>query len=406
MITGRDIIYISSIEWDFLWQAHQEIARRLATAGNRVLYIENTGVRAPGLRDAKRVAGRLGRWIRALRSGGAREVAKNIFVYSPLVLPPFGPRWQRLLNRRVLLRQLKQITRAMGMKDPLLWTYLPTDTAVDIIRNHRTERSVIVYYNCADFSYLTPKAKRLEESEQELVRLSDLVFVTCSEQGQKLSRDSRAHVFPPGVDMSAFPEETSQQPGDLAGPPNISALPRPVIGYVGGLHRFVDYDLVAAMALARPSWSWVFLGPHQVSLAKLEVLTNVYLPGQQAHETLATQLRFFDVCIVPYLNTPEMSTVVPTKINEYLAAGKAVVSTDLPTVCEFNAEHRVLLTSPPVPHDFLLAIEAQLNAAHNPLERKRRREVASRADWKMRIEQMSGLIEREVASRSVVRSAN
>ena len=52
MISGRDIICISSIEWDFLWQGHQEITSRLAQAGNRVLYIENTGVRSPGLRDA------------------------------------------------------------------------------------------------------------------------------------------------------------------------------------------------------------------------------------------------------------------------------------------------------------------------------------------------------------------
>src|SRR5258705_12061107 len=113
MITGRDIIYISSIEWDFLWQAHQEIARRLAAAGNPVLYIENTGVRAPGLRDTKRVASRLGRWLRAQRSGGAREVTKNIFVYSPLVLPPFGSVLQRLLNRRVCLRRLARISRAL-----------------------------------------------------------------------------------------------------------------------------------------------------------------------------------------------------------------------------------------------------------------------------------------------------
>jgi glycosyltransferase involved in cell wall biosynthesis len=401
MITGRDIIYISSIEWDFLWQAHQEIAKRLATAGNRVLYIENTGVRAPGLGDAKRVAGRLGRWIRALRSGGTREVAKNIFVYSPLVLPPFGSRWQRFLNLRVLLHQLTKITGVMGMKDPILWTYLPTDTAVDIIRNHRTDRSVVVYYNCADFSNLTPKAKRLEKSEQELVRLSDLVFATCSEQAHKLSRDTQAHVFPPGVDMSAFPEEPNE-PIDRADQLNLSALPQPVIGYVGGLHRFVDYDLVAAMARARPSWSWVFLGAHQVSTDKIEGLTNVHLPGQRDHETLAALLRSFDVCIVPYLNGPEMTTVVPTKINEYLAAGKAVVSTDLPAVCEFNAEHRVLLTSIPATQDFLLAIEAQLNTAHDPLERKRRREVASKADWKMRIEQMSGLIEKEIASRATV----
>ena len=402
MITGRDIIYISSIEWDFLWQAHQEIARQLAAAGNRVLYIENTGVRAPALRDARRVAGRLGRWMRALRSGGAREVAKNIFVYSPLVLPPFGPRWQRVLNRRVLLRQLKRITSVMGMKDPLLWTYLPTETAVDIIRNHRTDRSVVVYYNCADFSYLTPQVEQLQKSEQELVCLSNLVFATCSQQAHRLSHDLNAHVFPPGVDMSAFPEESGQPPpDDLAGPLNISALPRPIIGYVGGLHRFVDYDLVAAMARARPSWSWVFLGAHQVSLEKLEGLTNVYLPGQQAHETLAAHLRSFDVCIVPYLNAPATATVVPTKINEYLAAGKAIVSTDLPTVREFNAEHRVLLTSNPTPDEFLLAIETQLNAAHDPLERRRRREVASLADWKMRIEQMGGLIERELAMHSV-----
>jgi len=405
MITGRDIIYISSIEWDFLWQAHQEIARRLATAGNRVLYIENTGVRAPGLRDAKRVAGRLGRWMRALSSGGTREVAKNIFVYAPLVLPPFGPGWQRLLNRRVLLRQLKQITQVMGITDPLLWTYLPTDTAVDIIRNHRTARSVVVYYNCADFSHLTPKSKSLERSEQHLVGLSDLVFATCSQQARRLARDARAHVFPPGVDMSAFPPEASELV-ELAGPLSISALSRPIIGYVGGLHRFVDYDLVAAMARARPSWSWVFLGAHQVSLEKLEGLTNVHLPGQQAHETLADHLRSFDVCIVPYLNTRETASVVPTKINEYLAAGKAIVSTDLPTVCEFNAEHRVLVTSTPAPQEFVLAIEAQLSAGDDPLKKTRRREVASQADWTTRIEQMSRLIEREIASRPIVTIAN
>src|SRR6185295_19972810 len=98
-------------------------------------------------------------------------------------------------------------------------------TAVDIIRNLRTDRSVVVYYNCADFSYLTPKAKRLEQSEQELVRLSDLVFATCSEQAQRFSRDSKVYVFPPGVDMSAFPEQGRETPDGLI---DISALPRPM----------------------------------------------------------------------------------------------------------------------------------------------------------------------------------
>ena len=393
MITGRDIIYISSIEWDLLWQAHQEIARRLAAAGNRVLYIENTGVRAPGLKDTKRVASRLGRWLGAQRAGGAREVTKNIFVYSPLVLPPFGRPGQRFLNRQVCLRQLERISRGMGIKDPLIWTYLPTDTALDIIRSHRTDRSVVVYYNCADFSNLTPKAKQLEKSQQEVVRHSDLVFATCSEMAARLSSNTRiAHVFPPGVDMAAFPEEDTET-GERFDPLNISMLPQPIIGYVGGLHRLVDYDLVAALAKARPSWSWVFLGTHQVSVEKLDGVPNIHLFGEQPHEQLAGHMRFFDVCIVPYLNTKEMTTIVPTKINEYLAAGKAVVSTDLPTVSDFNAEYHVLSTSIPSATDFLQAIEMQLTVAHDPALKKRRREVAARADWEMQIEEMSTLIE-------------
>ncbi len=397
MITGRDILYISSIEWDFLWQAHQEIARRLAAAGNRVLYIENTGVRSPGLRDTKRVAARLGRWTRSLKSGGARQVAPNIFVYSPLVLPPFGSTARRLLNRYVFLRQLRGITRAMQMKDVLLWTYLPTDTAVDIIRAHQTDRSQVVYYNVADFSYLTPNSRRLRQSEQELARLSNFIFATCSELAARFRSDNRnVHIFPPGVDMSAFPDASAPE-SELTGDPpdrlNLSSLPRPIIGYLGGLHRFVDYELVAGMARARPGWSWVFLGAHQVSLERLQGLPNVHLLGQQPHAELAGHLRFFDVCIVPYLKTSETSTVVPTKINEYLAAGKATVSTNLPTVCEFNGQHQILTTTTASAPEFLQAIETELPIAHDPAMREKRRKVAALADWQNRLEEMSDLIE-------------
>ena len=330
--------------------------------------------------------------MKALRSGGAREVAPNIFVYSPLVLPPFGPLWQRLLNRHVLLRQLRRITRALKMKDILLWTYLPTDTAIDIIRAHRTEHSRVIYYNVADFSYLTPKSKQLEKSERELVQMSDLVFAMCTELAAGFARENEnTRVFPPGVDMAAFPEPPAAR--DNADPLALAKLPRPLIGYVGGLHRLVDYDLIAAMARARPSWSWVFLGAQQVPLEKLEGLSNVHRFGQQPHEQLSAHMSFFDVCIVPYLNSGEMHAVVPTKINEYLAAGKAVVSTRLQTVTEFNERHHILATASTSPPEFLQAIEAQLSSAHDLDLRKQRRGVAALADWQTRIEEMSRLVE-------------
>ena len=133
-------------------------------------------------------------------------------------------------------------------------------------------------------------------------------------------------------------------------------------------------------------------------LEKLQGLPNVHLLGQQPHEELAGHLRFFDVCIVPYLNTSETTTLVPTKINEYLAAGKAIVTTSLPTVCEFNEKHRVFTTTAAIAAEFLHAIENELPTAHDPQLRKKRRQVAALADWQTRLEDMSGFIEENLSA--------
>ncbi|MDQ3816799.1 MAG: glycosyltransferase [Acidobacteriota bacterium] len=403
MITGRDIICIASIEWDFLWQGHQEINLRLARAGNRVLYIENTGVRSPGLKDARRVLKRVKRWTSSLSSGGVREVAPNIYVCSPLVLPPFGPHWQRRVNRQLLLPLVRRTAQRLGMKDALLWTYLPTDTAADMINLLRTPRSVTIYYCIADFSQLTPHARELRASEQTVARLSDVVFA----QGPELAAhcvqwNENVHIFPFGVNLDAFPLEqtngnhaaSAPQSGSM--PAALRSLPRPFIGYIGGLHRHVDFGLLIAMARARPQWSWILVGALQTDVGELSSLPNVYLLGQQPHPDLAHYVRAFDVCIVPYVDSLYTATVVPTKINEYLAVGKPVVSTGLPAVREFNEQHDILFTSTNQPDHFLEEIERALRSPADEATMKRRREVASLGDWERRVEAMSELIELEI----------
>ena len=57
-----DILCISSIDWDFIWQGHQEIMSTLAAEGHRVLFVENTGVRSPNLRDLPRLRQRIRNW--------------------------------------------------------------------------------------------------------------------------------------------------------------------------------------------------------------------------------------------------------------------------------------------------------------------------------------------------------
>jgi glycosyltransferase involved in cell wall biosynthesis len=418
MISGRDIVYVSTIEWNFLWQGHQEIARRLAEAGNRVFYLENTGVRSPGVRDARRVAFRLRRWAGALRSGGVREVVPNVYVCSPLVLPPFGSALRRGLNRHVLLRLVRRTARGLGIRDPLVWTYLPTDTTLDLVSTLKHRE--LVYYCVADFTQLTPRPEALRAAERELLKRCDVVFAFCSELAATCAEDNpNVHVFPAGVNLDAFPlaattveaggatDATSRggeasnataQPSPTA-ETELAHLARPIIGYVGGMHRHVDFELLKEAARARPEWSWVCVGALQADTQGLSDLPNVHLLGQKPHEELVNYIRRFDVCIVPYVNSVYTRTVVPTKINEYLATGKPVVSTDIPTVREFNEQHRVLITSPADSESFVRAVEQALRAPKDAASVRRRRRVAEQGDWGKRLEEMSRLIEESVGAK-------
>ncbi|MBM4134768.1 MAG: glycosyltransferase family 1 protein, partial [Nitrospira sp.] len=100
-----DIVCISTIDWDFVWQGHQEIMSTFARAGHRVLFIENTGVRRPTLKDLPRIRKRIANW----RAGiyGIRRLMDNLYVYSPLVLPFPYSRVARFINRLIMVMTLR-----------------------------------------------------------------------------------------------------------------------------------------------------------------------------------------------------------------------------------------------------------------------------------------------------------
>src|ERR1700752_97295 len=415
MIQGRDIVCISSIDWDFNWQGPQELTSRLASAGNRVCFIENTGIRAPRLKDAKRIGHRFGSWARALSSHGLRLVQPNLYVHSPLVLPPFGPTWERRFNSKILLRQARRAVRSIGMKDVLIVCYLPTDTTFDLIEILRTPKSVVVYYRVDNLALLIPHPELLQKSEAMLIEASDLVFANSKTLAELPSRThSDVHVFPPSINLEAFPAvaapsvvsngpATSSNNGSHKNGNNHPRHQRakgPVIGYVGAWTEHVDQPLLTEMARLRPDWHWRFVGPCQTALDDLRQLPNVQFLGQQPHRQLVNYIRDFDVCIIPYKMSAYTNTVVPTKLNEYLAVGNPVVSTNLPSVNSFNEEHGVLLTSNEEPGSFLKAIEEALLLPNDEALIARRRAVAASGDWQTRIEAMGQLFEQALAAKA------
>jgi len=386
MLRGADILCFSSIDWDFNWQGHQEVMDAFARAGNRVLFVENTGIRAPRLRDLPRVKQRLRRWWKS--ANGFRQERENLFVFSPLVLPFPYSRVARWVNAAVMSRALRRWARATGFYRPIVWTFLPTRLAVDVI--DAVDPELVVYYCIADFEQLSTRSVRIAESERALLKRTDVVFVQGEHLKERCQPHADIHIFPFGVNIDAFTAETTTAP-------ELRDLPRPIIGYVGGMHRHVDFEILEQVAAATEG-TVVLVGPAQEDVQRLVRHPNVRHVGAQPHARIPSFVRGFDVGIIPYARNPYTETVYPTKLNEYLAMGIPVVSTDLPEVHRFNVRHGGVVTVTKDADDFATAVRRVIDT-DAPSERARRVAVARENSWTTRIAEMSDLVEAARARR-------
>jgi uncharacterized SAM-binding protein YcdF (DUF218 family)/glycosyltransferase involved in cell wall biosynthesis len=389
----RDVVCISSIDWDFIWQGHQEIMSTLAAEGHRVLFVENTGVRAPGVRDLPRLGRRIRNWRRGTK--GFREERPNLFVYSPLVLPLPYSRAARAVNRFLLSRALRRWMRATGFYRPIVWTFLPTPIALDLIKD--LDPQITIYYCIDDLAASSPGARKIAASERRLFQQADLVFVTSEKLRQRAASISQhVHLFPFGVNFERFDEvRHSADPP----PADLRALVRPLVGYLGGLHQWVDQELIASVSSRMPDVTFALVGPAQVDVSILQRCSNVRLLGQRAHNVVPAYVKAFDVGIVPYRVAEYTLNVYPTKLNEYLVMGIPVVATDLPEIRRFNAQHGQLVDVASDPDGFAAAIRRALNDSAPPVV-EQRVAAAHENSWQSRIASMNGLIDQALERRA------
>jgi uncharacterized SAM-binding protein YcdF (DUF218 family) len=290
-------------------------------------------------------------------------------------------------------RALERWMQATDFHRAVVWTFLPTPLARDLIRSLDAE--LVIYYCIDDLASSSIQARKIARSEADVFREADLVFVTSEKLRERASRyNERVHLFPFGVNFPAFERaRTSTDPA----PEDLRAIPRPVIGYLGGLHQWVDQELMASVARAMPDASFAFVGPPQGDVSMLSGCANVHLLGQKSHEDVPKYLKHFDVALVPYRVTEYTANVYPTKLNEYMAMGTPVVATDLPEIRRLNAEYGDVVSIAEGPAAFVSAIRHAM-ADGSDAERQRRIQVARSNGWDPRIVEMSRLIEEGLAS--------
>lgn len=171
----------------------------------------------------------------------------------------------------------------------------------------------------------------------------------------------RLAVIPDAVDPDEFaiPQTVDQARKELSLPED-----RKIIGYVGRMTTFGESkgveDLIRAFALIHaknPETCLLIVGANP----GLETHDAVMFVSHQPHERVPLYLRACDVLVMPYPNTQHYAHYMsPLKLFEYLAAGKPIVATDLPSVREIVSEQDVFFARPGDPESIAQAIERAL----------------------------------------------
>jgi glycosyltransferase involved in cell wall biosynthesis len=379
------IVVLASAVWDTTnpVNAHQ-IARRLAATGHRVLFVDSSGLRAPALvgsaHDRRRVIARLRRGL-----GGARRVAPNLEVLSPLTLPAGWPEPLRSLSQALFARAVTRAAKAAGLTRPIVWAMLPTQLGAA-----RALQPRLLVYHAVDDYAANPgvDAAWLRAQESQMLRAADLVFAASPTLAERM-RTERADValLANVADVDLFARavtESHAEPAALAG------LPRPRAVYVGNLaaYRF-DFELLRSAARALPDVQFVLIGPIGLGDPRnpagpadaLAQEPNVKFVGAVPQPELPAFLAHCDVALLPLLENPHTVSCMPLKLWEYLAAGLPVVARDLPNLRGLADERAIRLYAEP--RAFVTAVGKSLEDAARG--REERLALARAHGWPARI---------------------
>ena len=392
MLRGSTIVCLSSIDWAFNWQLPQEVASAFAGSGNRVLYVENTGVRRPSIRDAARLHDRFRNWSRA--PGGVKPAIENLDVLSPVLLPFPYARPAVAINERLLTRTIRRWIRSTDAKPLIVITFLPTPLARAVIRSLKPDLAV---YYCADRLVETSaQAARLRQSEPLLVAEAGLVLTTSHGlQKTAVSIARRVEYLQCGVRSAAFANARRDATNR---PPALDGLAGPIIGFTGTLRDQIDVALLTEAAALAPELNFVFIGPVMAGVARLAAQANVRFLGPVDHDDIVRFTGNFDAGILPYLLTDYTADVMPVKLKEYLAAGLPVVATHLPEICRFADQHPGTISFADTAETFAAALRKAV-ADDTPASVERRMEIARQYDWKVQMSLMSEWMESALAAR-------
>jgi glycosyltransferase involved in cell wall biosynthesis len=368
---------VTSMPWGFLWQRPHQIAARLANRGFDVVYFHSPFGLSPSF---------LIKLFREKKLFIVERVRPNLRIIN-LFVPPFRGKL-RLLTDELGALLLRAYITWFGLKPSVAIFYNPRDV---FLVNCLKSMGVRIFYDCVDDYSAFPGVRnplKVLRDEQLLINESSFVFVVSKKLFSRVSKINSNCVFiPNGADFEHFNSAVGLQ----VWPSDVKSLKRPILGFIGAIWDWIDVDLICKLAELHPEYSVLLVGPVYFGREKLLKHPNIYAVGHKQYKVLPRYLACMDVCLVPFKINRLTLASNPIKLYEYLSAGKPVVSTALPEVCE-NASGLVYIAKDE--GDFIRKVEEAVKEAESPNKEliMRRIKFAKENSWEKRIDVIEKLL--------------
>ena len=248
-------------------------------------------------------------------------------------------------------------------------------------------------YHCIDDIRENPySAKHAADLEDDWIRRADVTFVTSTNLFRlKKTLTDRIETYFNAADVAVFKqvlEKKYDRPKELEGRTG------KVIGFVGNLDELrIDYPLLKKVAEAHPDKTLLLVGPKnspEIGLLGLENVPNIVFAGSKKLDQLPQYVQYMDVVLIPFLLNTLTASIYPLKINEYLAAGRAVVSTSFSDDIRSFGEVIYLGEN----HDGFIKLVDKAISENNPERIAARTAVANSNTWEARIAQLWEIVEK------------
>ncbi len=368
-----DILCLSHLRWDFVYQRPQHLLSRFAR-DRRVFFFEE-----PVFSDRPTFL-------------DLTQKENNLWVAVPHISYEDRDTGDLTKIQRIMVEKLID---AKKINDFILWFYTPM--AMDFAAHIEPLATV---FDCMDelsaFKFAPPQ---LIENEKRLMEKADLVF-TGGQSLYEAKRDSheRVFAFPSSIDVEHF--RTAREVDNS--PNGEEQISKPQLGYCGVIDERIDLDLLADLADFKPHWQFVMIGPVvKISEDDLPRRSNIHYLGGKDYKDLPKYLAEWNIALMPFAMNEATKFISPTKTPEYLAAGKPVISTPVRDVVRPYYE-KGLVEIAKNAEEFAEAGERILNEDDRSEWLERVDEHLSTMSWDKTWKEMEKLIEETIRSKTKV----